>query len=358
MNARKLSRTLTVFGSCACLFTSLVPAQFRQLYLSGKVTLPDGSPPPEPAIVRLYCADGRQPQAYTDRKGGFNFPVGGSQQQRIPDSSRTTPDTPVGASGPDRSFVSMTNCELRAELPGYVSSKINLGRRSVFESPDVGILILSPIAKAEGTLLSVLTLSAPKEARKRYEKARKELSKPEPDATGAARELEKAVEQYPQFAAAWTSLGEARVRMNDLAGARAALERAIAAEPKYVPPYVTVALIELQQKRFEETVRAAERALELIPDLAEAHFYRAAALVSLGRLDDAEASLKAVQASGEAERYPRSHFLLGNVLASRGNISGAAEEFRLYLKLEPGARAAAAVREQLDRWEAEGLIKP
>lgn len=344
-----LSATLALLAPAA--------AQFRPLYLSGKVTMQDGSPPPDPVMIRLYCSDGRQPQAYTDRHGAFNFPVGGTQQERIMDASRTRPDAPVGASGSDRSFVSMTGCELMAYLPGYTSTKVDLGRRSVFENPDVGILVLRPAAKGEGRLVSVNTLRAPGKAKKAFEKAQKELAKPETDAAKPAKELEKAVEEYPEFSAAWNLLGEARIRMKDFPGARAALDKAIAAEANFVPPHLTLIRLDLAENRMADAVKTADRALELVPDEAEAHYYRAVALIALGKHNEAETSLKAVEASGEAKRYPRAHFMLGNILVSRGDIPGAAAQFREFLTEESGSRAAEAVRQQLDKWQAEGLLK-
>ncbi|MCW5977499.1 MAG: tetratricopeptide repeat protein [Bryobacteraceae bacterium] len=332
-------------------------AQFRPLYLSGKVTLPDGSEPPEPVLMRLYCADGRQPQAYTDRHGAFNFPVGGTQQERIMDASRSLPDAPVGASGSDRSFVSMIGCELMAYLPGYTSTKIQLGRRSVFESPDVGVIIIRPVAAGEATLVSLNTLQAPEKARKSFEKAEKELAKSSPDPSKAAKDLQKAVEEFPAFSAAWNLLGDARLRMKDFAGARAALDSAIAAEPKFAPPYLILVRLDLTENRMEDAVKAADLVLELAPGLAEAHYYRAIALTGLGRDNEAEVSLKAVEASGEAERYPRTHFMLGNILVGRGDIPGAAAQFRQFLAEESGSRAAEVVRQELEKWQAEGLLK-
>ncbi len=351
----KSSVALLLALVCALLLAAQDPL-FRPLYLSGKVILPDGSPPPEPAIVYLYCPGGRQPQAYTNAKGVFNFPVGGAQNRRVIDSSRTLPGSPVGASGPDRSFVDLTQCELRAYLPGYTSSKINLGRRSVFESTEVGTLILTPATKRHGALVSMNTLAAPKQARKAYEKAQRELAKPKPNLEKALRALEKATKAYPRFAAAWNLMGETRIRMKDYQGARAALEKAVQADPKFATPLVTLALMALEQRNMEEAARFADQAVALVPNLSEAHYYRAIAYWSLGKPELAEQSVHAVETSGEADRYPRLHFVLGNIYAQRGDVRAAAGEFERYIKLEPNSRAAGAAREQLKQWKQQGLL--
>ena len=90
---------------------------FRQLYLSGKVILPDGSPPPELAQMELVCRGQVQPQEYTKEDGSFNFAVGGASAGSI--SARSSSGGPVGASGADRSFVNMSDCQVRASLSGY-----------------------------------------------------------------------------------------------------------------------------------------------------------------------------------------------------------------------------------------------
>lgn len=341
----------------ALLLTAPLGAQFRQLYLSGKVVMQDGSAPPEPVIIRLYCPSGRQPEAYTNAEGAFNFPVGGSQSRRVVDASRRVPGASVGASGSDQSFVRMTDCELRAHLPGYLSSVIHLGRRSVFESPDVGTLVLRPADKSDDALVSVNTLAAPPKAQKAYGKARKEMAKEKPNRGKAVKQLRAAVKEYPRFAAAWNLLGQARVGEGNLEEARQAFLQAAEADPRFAPPRLALALMELQQGRYAETLRLTDEVLAVAPNLAEAHYYRAVACSALGKLEETETSARAVIAGRDAERYPRARFLLGNVLAQRGDLSGAAEEFQRFIEIEPNSRAAEAVRSQLAQWKTEGLLR-
>jgi hypothetical protein len=331
--------------------------QFRPLSLSGRVVLEDGTPPPEPAMIEMRCEGQRQPQYYTNKKGNFNFRVGGELSQSLADSQRQTPGQPVGASGSDRSHVSLTNCELEASLPGYTSSKIFLGRRSVFEDTDVGTIVLHRLAKGEGSFVSANSMAAPSNAKKAYEKGEKEITKQPPDNEKASKELQKAVELYPQYAAAWNLLGKARLGMKDTAAAHEAYLKAAEADPKFVPPMLSLALMEMQQQRMAESAKWAGQVLKLLPDLAEANYYNAVANLSLGNAAAAETSIRAVLASPDAQRYPRSHFILGNLLAQKGEAEKAAAEFRAFLEVEPTSRAAEAVKQQLAEWKASGLIK-
>ena len=49
--------------------------------------------------------------------------------------------------------------------------------------------------------------------------------------------------------------------------------------------------------------------------------------------------------------------MLGNILAQKGDLSGAAAEFRVYVQAEPSSNAAEAARKQIAQWEAEGRLK-
>jgi tetratricopeptide (TPR) repeat protein len=221
----------------------------------------------------------------------------------------------------------------------------------------VGTIILRPVAKGSEHFVSLSTLSAPEEARKAFERAEKEASKEKPNLEKVGKELDKAVGVYPQFAAAWNRLGENRARLNDVTKAREAFEKAAESDAKFVPPLLSLALIDLRQNRMQEAAQWAGRALKILPELAEANYYNAIAQSSLGNVEAAEAAIKAVHASPDAARYPRTRFMLGNVYAQRGQIPQAAAEFKQFLAGESNTPAAEAVRKQLAEWEAAGLLR-
>ena len=186
------------------------------LKLSGKVTLKDGSAPPERVRIELICENQILPQAHTQSDGGFSFSVGGSQAFEVHARS----DTIHPNSGP-RLTTSQRNyslCEVRAALAGYRSSKIKLGHRHEGESSDIGVIVLYRGGEKHAPLTSSDTLSR-ENALLAYQQAERELINDQPDAEKASKELLKAVEGYPEFAAAWNLLAEARIRAGDLEGA-------------------------------------------------------------------------------------------------------------------------------------------
>ncbi len=209
----------------------------------------------------------------------------------------------------------------------------------------------------QGGTVSLITLAAPKEAKKAYENAAKEFSKEKPNLSKVTKELEKAIEIYPEFAVAWFMLGEVRVAQNDRSGATEAFHQAIAADPDYSNPRASLALIAMAEERWEDAARLADDALEISPSYIRAHYFRAMANSNLGRINAAEASALRVRESAEVQNYPLVYYVLGWIMSQRGDFDSAAAQFRHLLEIQPEVRLAEQLREQLADWEQQGLIQ-
>lgn len=347
------------------------PFEQRPVFLSGKVMLDDGTPPPEPATIEVVCNGQPRPQGYTDSKGRFSFQLGQAGNVMM-DASVSSANQGFGrdgmssggagfpgSSGSGSTFGSgeLMGCELRATLAGYRGDAVMLGRRSTFDNPDVGTIILHRLANVQGTAISFTTLAAPKDAKKSYEKAQKTLQQKNPKHAEAAKDLEKAVEAYPQFAAAWNLLGDARLAMKDEDGARKAFEQSLAADSKYVNPYMQLAVLDLRSQRWASAADVTSRLTQLNPYLGQAHYFNAIANFNLGKMDVAEKSARNAVKSDSASRFPMMHQLLGAILARQGDFPQAADEFRSFLKMSPGSPQADQIRKQLTEWEGLGVIQ-
>lgn len=347
-------------------------AQQRPLYLSGTVMLADGSPMTELVTIERICNGQVTPEGYTDSKGRFSFQVGGDPSLAMGDASVSGANVGGlrsgaggfgglgGSTGPGAGLgmVNLVGCELRASLPGYRSDIIPLGRRSVFDRPDVGVIVLHPLSGVSGTSISMLTLQAPKKAKKNYDSALKDLRAKEPKLAKAAQRLEAAVAEYPQFAAAWGVLGALRLDMDDAEGARAALKKAIEHDPKYIKPYPTLVRIHVRESEWEEAVDLAEQVLELNPHMTQMHFYRAYGHYTLKRPDEALEAIEAVENAKDAANWPQTHQLRGAIHADRGDYSGAAQSFRQYIAMQPDAASVPSLKKKLNEWEVLGVIEP
>ncbi|MDA1316001.1 MAG: hypothetical protein O2968_21980 [Acidobacteria bacterium] len=187
----------------------------RPVIVSGKVLLDDGTAPPDPVKIERVCSGQAVPEGFTDGKGRFTIELGADSAATMTDASVPTaadgnigggflqdPFGGVGTTSGGLGRVNPLGCELRAELAGYESDAISLGRRTTMSHPDVGTIVLRRKQDVQGTAISVTSLEAPKKARKMYENARKEVFKKEPDFKKAMAQLEETVATYPEFAAA------------------------------------------------------------------------------------------------------------------------------------------------------------
>ncbi len=354
----------------------------RGIYLSGKVQMEDGAPPPEEVLIERVCGGRRKAEAYADTKGRFSFQLGREEAitadasfenstgapTAAPRPMNTPPSGPVGSSSASQSANNslsgttrdLTGCELTASLPGFRSDSVNLDGRHLMDNPDLGTLILHRMAGVEGTTISVTTLQAPKVARKAYDKARQALRK-EKDAE-AQKEFAKAVEIYPKFADAWYQLGLLQAKGNDLAEARKSYSQAVQADPKFVSPYLPLALLAAREKNWQDLAATTDRLLKLDAfDFPEAYYYNAAANFNLQKFEDAEESARQAVKLDTAHRYPQVIHLLGVILYQKKDYAGAAVQFRNYQRLAPNAPDAEQVKSrlaELDRLAAQADSTP
>lgn len=347
-----------------------------QISITGTVAMADGSLPANPVQVQLKCHGSVVQSAYTGPEGRFTFTV----TERT-GSSRSGPgakSTHRGAGGFDASIggpaipadvdgrgqagniafrrTDLSHCQCEATLAGHESNPVVLGVRSRFDNPDLGIIYLYPLGTIKGTTVSVTTAQAPKKAMDAYKKAQKEGSKEKVNYSKVEKNLQNAVEVYPEFAEAWQFLGETYLMEGKETEARDAFRRAIESDPQYLPPYSTLGELELRANNIEEAARLTGQAIELNPYAITSQYFHAISQYYLGNLEKAEESIQKVHESGEASQYPASHRLLGSIYSERGKYADAAAEFRLFLETGPMENDAEEVRKILDEWTKLGLI--
>lgn len=348
--------------------TSPIPDLNRGIYLAGKVMMEDGTPPPETVTIERVCNAAPRAQAYTDSKGRFSFQVGqtagviqdASEQANTPGMSRPMPmgrgASTVQANGvnPD---TPLANCELRAALAGYRSSTISLSGWRVFDNPEVGTIVLHRLGNVEGSVISVTSLQAPKDAKKAYDKGREALQKNK--LADAEKEFRKAVASYPNYAAAWCELGRLQQRNHEIEEARQSYGRALAADPKFNIPYLQLADLAAQAQNWTELADISARLLALDPvDYPRMYLYNAVANLNLARIDAAEKSARAGQKLDTQHQFPKLDRMLALALARKKDYAGAAEQMRSYVQHAPPTEDAARLRQELAELESLAGITP
>jgi len=331
------------------------------IYLSGKVVMEDGTPPPESVTIERVCDTSARAQAYTDQKGRFSFQIGqtggilqdASEDATIPGNQQHASTSIAPGTNSQQSGLSdsrLGTCELRALLAGYRSDTVNINGRHLMDDPDVGTIVLHRLANVAGTVISMSSLAAPNEARRAYEKGLIACQKhklPE-----AAKDFQKAVDIYPKYAVAWYELGRIQEQDHNSAGARTSYEKAVAADTRFMSPYVQLAEMAAQDGNWIELADTTDRLLQLDPvDYTFAYFDNAVANLNLGRMKEAEKSARAGLKLDTSHRFPKLAQVLARILERKGDYAGAAENVRLYLELAPEAEDAAKMKIRLGELE-------
>ena len=328
--------------------TSLQP-----VFVSGKVLLQGGGVLPEPVAIERVCNSVSRREGYTDTKGQFEFQLGQNttfQDASESDTRITATSVPRPGSSNTRRPLDLTGCELRAVLAGYQSSVVVLrltgGDTWQYE---VGTIFLKRLGNAPGTTISVTSMAAPKDAMRAFEKGQRiAAEKPEE----AEKLLKKAVEIYPQFAAAWTLLGDIHRQHNEFDVARADYARAAAADPQFVNPEYGLTVIAMQEKKWDEAIRLSDHVLKLNAGAFPlAYFFSAAANYNLQKFEAAEDSARKFKAVDTQHAHPDVCLLLSYVLSRKQDYAGAAREIRDYLAASPNAPDAETLKADAKRYE-------
>jgi tetratricopeptide (TPR) repeat protein len=340
----------------------------QPIFVSGRVLFDDGAAPTEPVVIETICGATARAEGYTDTKGYFSFELGrrsgmlqdasessgafgGFGNDPFDRTSMSTGGMTTSRSSPGMgSDLRYMNCELRARLAGYRSQSVSLANRRPLDNPDVGVILMQRLGANEGTTVSASSLAAPKDARKAFEKAIEALKKKKQD--DAFKELQKAVTVYPKYATAWFELGRLQAAKGDKEAARKSFDTALEADSKFVPPYLEIAVLDIQAQKWQEVADVTQKAIKLNSfDYPQVFFFNAVANYNLRNIEAAEESVRRAQKLDTRHQIPKVSHLLGIILAQRQDYTGAVEQLRAYLKFAPNASDADAVRTQLDQME-------
>jgi Tfp pilus assembly protein PilF len=330
----------------------------RSVFISGKVILQGGGPTGRVAIDRI-CGGTVRREGYTNNKGSFQFELGRNSLDR--DASQADSDRMVSnrnarfppAGGSD---IRYDDCELRASLPGFISTTVPMRVYAGATQLEVGTITLTKTGTADGPIVSVNNMTVPKEAREAFEKGRKAGTEKQFDE--AVTQLNKAVAAYPQYAAAWSLLAEIHRLQNQFEPAKAEYAKALAADPKFVSPYFGLAAIAVIENKWTDAAQLTGQLIQL-NSLAYpmAYFFNAAANLNMGKLDAAELSARKFQQVDKAHTRPDIALLLANILTGKHQYAEAAQLYRDYLAVKPDAPNAEALKKEAQRLDGLSAAK-
>jgi tetratricopeptide (TPR) repeat protein len=306
-----------------------VPGVCQETFsVEGQVLTDQGIPPATPAHVHLEARDGQvvadQP---TDSRGQFRFINLTSEAYRI---------------------------TVTAE--GYQTQEQWLDERHGLLGRYFVTITLIPLDKArpKGASVSITDLSAPKKARKEYEKGQQTLQKD--NLPEARRHLEEAVSEYPCYARAQTSLGIALELIGENALAEKALRKAVECDPAYLDAHVQLGIFLNHQNRFAESAEDLRKVIGHFPGSWQLSYQLAAAEYGLGQYQLAKQEyLRAESISSEIPA--EIHVRLADVYTRQRAYADAYTELQAYLRAEPQGRFAQKAAEVMQRMEKAGVLK-
>jgi len=235
-------------------------------------------------------------------------------------------------------------CEVTISLKGY--------RKVTATLQDGAVIVLKQIGDPEGSTVSVTALHVPKEAAKAYDKGLGAMS--DGKLAGAQKQFERAVALYPDYAQAWSQLGEVLEQQSEPKEAAEACQHALKADPKYIRPYLQLMRLAVAANRMDDAAALGERALQLDPvEFPGIYYYDALANYELKHADAAENAVRRAVEIDKDHLYPAAEALLGRVLADKGDTRGAMDHFAKYLQLAPKADDAPAIRQRMAQLEAK-----
>jgi Flp pilus assembly protein TadD len=321
---------------CLC----LVPAfgAESEVIMRGKVVMYDGSPLPKAAGLERVCADSRssRPGPLTSKQGDYIW-------RMLMDPMKTNV------------------CSIRATMDGYMSTEIDISSMNGYidrnqQMPD---LVLRPAdATTNPRLINVTESGVPRKVRQDWDAAVAALGAG--NYAVMQKHLEAVVAAEPKFARGWHSLGIVLENERRIDEARAAYEKAIAADAKYMEPLVVVSQLAARASEWQKAIDLSNALIKLDKKriYPEVYVYIAVAKMELKDLDAAEASAREAINPKEDNRALRGEYVLGRILAAKGDLKGAREHIEQYLKLKPDAPDFAEIQASLATLGQAGATQP
>jgi Tfp pilus assembly protein PilF len=317
--------------------------QHGGMYFSGKVAIEGNALPWDPIPVIVDCNGTTKYTTQTDPKGSFAIQSAG----RINTSSEISPQ--AGANTKQLSAAQLVGCQIKASLAGFTSTALTIMNGNLSDNPDMGTITLRLDEHAGGYAVSPTTAAAPKDALKKFDKARSEAMNNNPD--GAQHDLEKAVQIDPKFAEAWYQLGRLQQKSKPQ-DALTSFEKAVEADPQFVLPYEPIAEIAAAQKKWPQVADATDRSLKLDPvGTPQIWYFSAVGNFNLGNRDVAEAAARKSLAMDPGHVAPNTEQLLAVILASKGAYAEALDHLRNCLTYTPAGPNADLMKQQIAQLE-------
>jgi Flp pilus assembly protein TadD len=343
----KLSSIIALLGISAAVAQS-DPGRTSNfpLQVNGQVRYAKSRTPAENILVRIESfSGGLISQITTDRTGKFTF-TGLSPTQYI---------VTVHAPG---YYDVRENVNLVTAVTGYLNIDLVKDKNSVANADQ---------DKSDLQGLAVLNASIPFEARTEFEKGKiLSESKEKSKLAAASDHLEKAIAIYPKFTEAQILLGLVNMALQKWEKAEKSLLTALEADANAMTAYFALGEIYRREKKYPKAVEILLKGVKLNDSSAEGHNLLANVFweISPTLKDERQKNIALESSWQEVNRalqlkpdLAEAHLLMGNLLLRAGRASDALEHFEQYLNLEPNGEFAKQTKEVVKKISGSTLIE-
>jgi len=307
--------------------------------LQGKVIAPNGSAPAQSVKITLTYSGRPIYETFTDLAGHFSFSGIGKGTYELT------------AEGDDQTF---ETTRVTAEVTAF-------GGATQLFTQDIQLRPKRTSAPGRASVVPSFNQDVPKAARDTLERAKKMAEQGKAELSLSL--MREAIKLFPQYFEAHLELGNELLQTHHLEEAIAELDQARQINPKDDRTYLSFGLVLMQQKNYAMAVAVFAEASRLNPTNALNALMRGIALVNQATTIDPQHSAttsadrefiikRAEVAFAEAaqlsdKKLTPDYLTLALLYEMKGERSRAADELEQYLKKNPDAKNADAIREEI-----------
>jgi len=199
------------------------------------------------------------------------------------------------------------------------------------------------------SMVHVTDLNVPPKAKENFDQGTEALNRNE---LQQARDyFEKAIREYPEYAAAYNNLGIAWLRDGRAEEGGAALRKAVSLNPHLTSAYRNLAVLAFKQGKLPETEELLNQSLADDPNDPEGLALLSKVQFARGEMDQAIASAQKVHAQPH-QRYAFVHFIAASAFQAQGQNQEAIREYKIFLKEAPNHSSAPEARAAVQALQA------
>jgi tetratricopeptide (TPR) repeat protein len=205
-------------------------------------------------------------------------------------------------------------------------------------------------AGSDAAAIAAADLNIPESAAKEFDKATGFMAKH--DWKRAIERLNKALDLYPQYAAAYNNLGVIYARLGERDREREALQKAVGLNNHFAPAFVNLARMAIADHDMPGAEGYLNRAITAEPLNTQTLVLLANVELLEGHYDQAIADCGRAHSLAQ-DPHALAHYIAARAFEHQNRPAEAVTEFQIFLREEPSGERAQAVRRELSNLQTQ-----